>query len=262
MMRAREPAVAGMFYPEDPAALRRTVQGYLDAADARPGAAPKAIVVPHAGYVYSGPIAASAYARLLPRRGEITRVILLGPSHRVPFQGLARTGVERFLTPLGGVTVDPEAYALLDDLPQVRLFEAPFEGEHCLEVQLPFLQACLDDFRIVPFVVGDAETEEVAQVIERLWGGDETLILVSSDLSHYLDYDSARSSDVQTSRAIEALEPNAIGHHQACGCMPLRGLLRAAQRRGLQARTLDLRSSGDTAGPRSRVVGYGAYAFS
>jgi AmmeMemoRadiSam system protein B len=255
-----------MFYPGDPAELRRMVQRFL--AGAGPGTArealvvPKALVAPHAGYVYSGPVAGSAYARLAPGRDRIRRVVLLGPSHRVPFQGLARTAAKRFLTPLGAVGVDLDAYAAVDDLPQVRLFEAPFDGEHCLEVQLPFLQTALADFHIVPFIVGEAETEKVAEVIARLWGGDETLILVSSDLSHYLDYDSARTIDVQTSGAIEALDPGAIGRDQACGRNPLRGLLREAARHGLSGRTLDLRSSGDTAGPRDRVVGYGAYAFS
>jgi hypothetical protein len=251
-----------MFYPADAEELRRMVEGWLQAVDTDLADQPKAIVAPHAGFVYSGPIAASAYARIASRRNSISRVVLLGPSHRVPFQGLARTGVGHFLTPLGPVPVDLDAYALVDDLPQVRLFEAPFDGEHCLEVQLPFLQLTLARFRIVPFIVGEADTEEVATVIARLWGGDETLIVVSSDLSHYLDYDSARAIDVQTSRAIEALRPEAIGLHQACGRNPLKGLLREAERHGLRGRTLDLRSSGDTAGPRSRVVGYGAYAFS
>jgi AmmeMemoRadiSam system protein B len=258
----RQPAVAGLFYPADPEELRESVLGFLSAAKIEQDKAPKAIVAPHAGYVYSGPVAGSAYAELAARSSAVKRVVLLGPSHRVPFEGLAYSAADRFLTPLATIPVDREAFDLVSDLPQVSQMEAPFEGEHCLEVQLPFLQLVLDDFRIVPFLVGDAETDEVAEVLERLWGGAETLIVISSDLSHYLDYESARRIDTQTSRAIEALRPEAIGYNQACGRNPLNGLLREAQRHRLHARTLDLRSSGDTAGPRNQVVGYGAYAFS
>jgi len=266
---ARRPNVAGMFYPSDAQALTTAVRSFLadaaSAASARAGAAeavaPKAIVAPHAGYQYSGPIAGSAYAALAARAGEISRVVLLGPSHRVPFVGLACSAADTFLTPLGPIRVDQTALAAIADLPQVRRYEAPFEGEHCLEVQFPFLQLLLADFSIVPLLVGDASAEEVAAVIERLWGGPETLIVVSSDLSHYLDYDSARAIDAATTRAIEGLQPEAIGHAQACGRNPLNGLLAVAKRRGLHARTLDLRNSGDTAGPRSQVVGYGAYVI-
>jgi len=270
--RSREAMVAGMFYPADARELRRAVRSFLAAAEtARAGTdrteTPKALVVPHAGYIYSGPIAGSAYAQLAARAGELSRIVLLGPSHRVPFTGLAYSAAATFLTPLGAVPVDQEAYAEVRDLPQVRCYEAPFDGEHCLEVQLPFLQLSLEAFRIIPFLVGAAATEatgteEVAQVIARLWGGEETLILVSSDLSHYLDYEQTVAMDTETTRAIESLRPEAITPTQACGHIPLGGLLREAQRRGLKARTLDLRNSGNTAGPRDRVVGYGAYAFS
>ena len=236
-----------MFYPADEDELRREVRAFLGSAKVDRASTPKAIVAPHAGYVYSGPVAGSAYAQLAARADEISRVVLFGPSHRVFFTGLAYSAAETFLTPLGPVPVDRTAYEAVRDLPQVRQYETPFEGEHCLEVQLPFLQLTLEGFRIVPFLVGDAGAEEVAQVMERLWGGDETLMVVSSDLSHYLDY--------------EDLRPEAIGYNQACGRNPLNGLLRAAQLHGLVARTLDLRNSGDTAGPRDQVVGYGAYAF-
>ncbi len=261
MTSVRQPAVAGTFYPADARELRQTVQGYLRAASSSSDEAPKAIVAPHAGYIYSGPVAASAYRSLAPLSDIVSRVVLLGPSHRVAFRGLAFSAAESFLTPLGAVPVDRDALGLVSDLDQVRQYEAPFAGEHCLEVQLPFLQSVLSDFSIVPLLVGDATTDEVAEVIERLWGGEETLIVVSSDLSHYLDYDSARAIDAETSRAIESLRPDAISHHQACGRNPLNGLLREAKRHGLRARTLDLRNSGDTAGPRNQVVGYGAYAF-
>ncbi len=261
MTSVRQPAVAGTFYPADARELQRTVKGYLRAASTSNAEAPKAIVAPHAGYIYSGPVAASAYRSLAPLADVVSRVVLLGPSHRVAFRGLASSAAESFLTPLGAVPVDRDALGLIGDLAQVRQYEAPFVGEHCLEVQLPFLQSVLSGFSIVPLLVGDATTDEVAEVIERLWGGDETLIVVSSDLSHYLDYDSARTIDAETSRAIESLRPDAISHHQACGRNPLNGLLREAKRHGLRARTLDLRNSGDTAGPRNQVVGYGAYAF-
>ncbi len=261
MASIRKPAVAGMFYPADAEELRREVLSFLEDAKASQAGAPKAIVAPHAGYIYSGPVAGSAYARLVPGAQDISRVVLFGPSHRVPFSGLAYSAAETFLTPLGPVSVDQASFAAVQDLPQVRQYEAPFNGEHCLEVQLPFLQMTLKSFRIVPFLVGDAPAAEVAQVMERLWGGDETLIVISSDLSHYLDYDSARAIDTETSRAIENLRPEAISHNQACGRNPLNGLLREAKRHGLHARTLDLRNSGDTAGPRTQVVGYGAYEF-
>jgi hypothetical protein len=261
MANVRYPNVAGMFYPADAQELEESVRTYLTLAKTDHTPSPKAIVAPHAGYVYSGPVAGSAYAQLMEHGGDISRVILLGPSHRVPFSGLAYSEAEQFLTPLGAVAVDRQAYGEVADLPQVRAFEAPFDGEHCLEVQLPFLQLVLEHFRVVPFLVGDASTEEVAEVIGRLWGGEETLIVISSDLSHYLDYEGARRIDAETSRAIEALHPEEISQHQACGRNPLSGLLREAQRHGLRARTLDLRNSGDTAGPRDRVVGYGAYAF-
>jgi AmmeMemoRadiSam system protein B len=221
----------------------------------------KALVVPHAGYVYSGPVAASAYALLASLRDRIRRVVLLGPSHRVGFEGLAASSADAFETPLGRVEIDAEAVERALLLPQVRRLDAAHAQEHSLEVQLPFLQRVLSDFRLVPLVVGDATPAEVAEVIETLWGGAETLLVVSSDLSHYLPYEQAKALDRATTQAIENLDPEAIGEDQACGRLPVQGLLLAARRHGLHARTLDLRSSGDTAGSRDAVVGYGAYAF-
>lgn len=261
MASIRRPAVAGMFYPADAAVLRSTVTALLAAAGVH-GDPPKALVVPHAGYVYSGPVAASAYACLAPLRGRITRVVLLGPAHRVWFQGLALPSDDAFATPLGVVRVDLAAAASLSDLPQVRVFDAPHADEHGLEVHLPFLQVALDEFAIVPLVVGEAASVDVAEVIDRLWGGPETLVVVSSDLSHYLDYAAARRLDAATTAHVEALRDDALGNDSACGRVPLAGLLRVARRRGLAVTTLDLRNSGDTAGPKDRVVGYGAYAFS
>ena len=265
MSALRHPNVAGLFYPADARTLEAEVRAFVRAGQAHAGAVsapmPKALIAPHAGYIYSGPVAGSAYAQLLAGAAGIRRVVLLGPSHRLAFYGLAYSQARAFLTPLGQVPVDLAAYQALADLPQARPYEVPFQGEHCLEVQLPFLQMILDDFSLVPFLVGEATTTEVAEVLERLWGGDETLIVVSSDLSHYLDYASAQRLDRATSQAIANLDPAAIGDDQACGRNPVKGLLQAARQHGLQSRILDLRNSGDTAGSRDRVVGYGAFAF-
>lgn len=260
MLQIRRPAVAGLFYPGHPRELKHMVDGYLSAVSLDE-APPKALIVPHAGYVYSGPIAATAYATLAKARGTISRVVLLGPAHRVPFRGLAASSADRFETPLGAVELDRAAIDLVLELPQVRLLDEAHQLEHSLEVQLPFLQETLDHFSLVPLVVGDATADQVAEVLDRLWGGPETLIVVSSDLSHYHSYEAARRLDAATTAAIEALRPEDIGYEQACGRNPVNGLLALAKRRGLRARTLDLRSSGDTAGPRDQVVGYGAYVF-
>lgn len=264
MQQIRQPAVAGMFYSNRPEALRADVERYIHDSARRAGAqhaAPKAIIAPHAGYIYSGPVAGSAYAAIGERAARIHRVVLLGPAHRWPFRGLAYPAADAFETPLGRVPVDRDALAQIAELAQVQPLDAAFDGEHCLEVQLPFLQTLLGDFRVVPLLVGSAEGGDVAEALERLWGGDETLIVISSDLSHYLGYDAARRIDTRTSEAICALRPETIQAEQACGRNPIAGLLKQAQRHGLQAELLDLRSSGDTAGPRDRVVGYGAYVF-
>jgi len=254
----RPAAVAGLFYPASPAELRRHVDELLaDAAADEPPPAPKALIAPHAGYVYSGPIAARAFAQLAGHAGRIRRVVLLGPVHRVPVRGLALPGTERFATPLGEVAVDSAAAAELRGLPQAVDSARVHADEHSLEVQLPFLQRLLGEFSLLPLAVGDATAAEVAAVLDLLWGGDETLIVVSSDLSHYLPYDTARRVDRATVERIVALEPG-LDHEQACGATPINGLLLAARRRGLTADLLDLRNSGDTAGDRQRVVGYAA----
>jgi MEMO1 family protein len=262
METRRPPAVAGTFYPADPEELRSVVQALLKPAlVSASGPAPKAIIAPHAGYVYSGPIAATAYARLWQMRDTIRRVVLVGPSHRVPFGGLAASSADLFSTPLGDIPVDREALTGILDLRQVQVVDAAHAWEHSLEVQLPFLQEILPRFSLVPLVAGDASPNEVAEVMERLWDGPETVIVVSSDLSHYHDYETARRMDRHTSGAIELLQPEAIDYEQACGRIPITGLLVAARVHGLSAATLDMRNSGDTAGPRDQVVGYGAYAF-
>lgn len=260
MAAIRQPAVSGLFYPDDAQTLRRTVEGFL--AEAKPGGElPKAIIAPHAGYIYSGPVAASVYARLAAGRSVIRRVVLLGPSHRVPFQGLAVSSAGSFRTPLGDIPLDREAIDDLADLPQVVRLEAAHADEHSLEVQLPFLQLLLEAFTLVPLVVGDVRGEAVAEVLARLWGGPETLIVISSDLSHYHDYQTARAMDRATSQAIVSLHPEALDYDDACGRIPVAGLLLQVQRLGLQGELIDLRNSGDTAGSKDRVVGYGAYAF-
>jgi AmmeMemoRadiSam system protein B len=259
-MEVRRPAVAGAFYPADPARLRADVDRLLAGIRVEPGPAPKALIVPHAGYVYSGPIAAAAYARLRPVAEQIRRVILLGPAHRMLIRGLALPGARAFATPLGVVAIDEEAAAAARRLPHVVDSAAAHADEHALEVQLPFLQRVLPDFKLVPFVVGDATAEMTAEVLDALWGGPETLIVVSSDLSHYHAYRDAQAIDRATVARILALR-NDLDHEEACGATPINGLLCAAQRRGLAAELLDLRNSGDTAGDRARVVGYAAFDF-
>ena len=258
MIRVRPPAVADMFYPGDPHQLREVVRSYLD----RPVLsedAPKGLIVPHAGYVYSGPVAGTAYAHLKPLRKKIRRVLLLGPSHRVPLRGLALPDADAFESPLGQVPVEAETARRLLELPQVEIDGRAHALEHSLEVQIPFLQESLEEFGLLPLVVGDADPEEVREVIEVFWNGEETLVVVSSDLSHYHDYDTARRIDQETSRSIEEKQAERLRSDLACGYIPIQGLLLAARRRDLRVMKVDLRNSGDTAGSRDQVVGYGAY---
>jgi AmmeMemoRadiSam system protein B len=264
--RVRPAAVAGMFYPGSAGELRSTIETLLAEVPPRDGAPspqapeapPKAIIAPHAGYVYSGPIAASAFQAIASR--PITRVVLLGPAHFVPILGMALPGAEYFETPLGQIKVEPEGAGASLRLPQVRIYPEAHAREHSLEVELPFLQMLFGDFALVPLVVGEADGEEVAEVLDRLWGGDETAIVISSDLSHYLPYETAQRADRQTADDILALA-GPLHSRQACGAMPINGLLAAARKRGLTPELLDLRNSADTAGDPSRVVGYGAFAF-
>lgn len=260
MNAIRPPAVAGMFYPASPASLRADVDRLLAAAPASTMAQPKALIVPHAGYIYSGPTAARAYAALAPWRATIRRVVLLGPTHRVAVRGLALPASEAFATPLGEVRVDAAARAAIAGLPQVVVSETAHAREHSLEVHLPFLQRALDDFSLLPLAVGQASPEAVAEVLERLWGGPETLLVISSDLSHFLPYATAQQVDGETCRHILDLAAD-VDPQQACGAFPVNGLLLAAQRHGLRPSLLDLCNSGDTAGDRQRVVGYAAFAF-
>lgn len=256
----RRPAVAGLFYPGDRDALARNVSDLLASASTPDAPVPKAIIAPHAGYIYSGPIAANAYARLRPARSTITRVVLLGPTHRVAVRGLALPAAARFATPLGAVDLDQEGIALLRGLPQVVVSDDAHALEHSLEVHVPFLQTVLEDFKLVPLAVGHADPEDVAEVLDALWGGPETLIVVSSDLSHYLTYGEAQAIDRATCDAVLELRSD-IDHEHACGATPVSGLAVAARRRHLKPELIDVRNSGDTAGDKSRVVGYASFAF-
>src|SRR5512139_2361610 len=261
MPTIRPAAVAGLFYPGDSTELKRTVAGLLaNAPAAEAMCAPKALIVPHAGYIYSGAVAASAYARLGGLRGRIRRVVLLGPTHRVPVRGLALPEADRFATPLGEVQLDRAGMQAIAGLPQVVKSAAAHQMEHSLEVQLPFLQQVLGDFQLLPLAVGEATAAEVAEVLERLWGGDETLIVISSDLSHFLPDAVARQVDGGTVDAILALDSH-LNHEQACGATPINGLLLAVRKHGLHPVLLDVCNSSDTAGEPERVVGYAAFAF-
>jgi len=261
MQTIRPAAVAGLFYPDSPIALKHTLSGLLaNARAAKLPCPPKALIVPHAGYIYSGAVAASAYALLGELRGRIRRVVLAGPTHRVYVRGLALPEADRFATPLGELPLDRAGMQQLKDLPQVIRSDAAHQLEHSLEVQLPFLQQVLGDFQLLPLAVGEATAAEVAEVLERVWGGGETLIVISSDLSHFLPDAAARKVDGATVNAILALSPQ-LNHEQACGATPINGLLLAARQHGLRPVLLDVCNSSDTAGDPGRVVGYAAFAF-
>ncbi|MDH3690825.1 MAG: AmmeMemoRadiSam system protein B [Gammaproteobacteria bacterium] len=262
MSTVRQPAVAGLFYPDDPDLLRQQISQFLQVA-AKDNPAPKAVIAPHAGYIYSGPVAGSAYAAVSKLRNQVNRVVLLGPAHRVHVRGFATVSAGAFRTPLGDSPVDVETIqALTADFPFVQVMDNAHAQEHSLEVHIPFLQETINEFALVPLLVGDASPQQVDAILQRLWGGPETLIVISSDLSHYHPYVTAVEIDLRTTEAIQALAPEAITHEQACGRIPVCGLLREARSRGMTVTTIDLRNSGDTAGPRDRVVGYGSYLFS
>ena len=257
----RPAAVAGAFYPGNALQLAQQVDALLAHAE-DPHVRPKALIVPHAGYIYSGPVAATAYAAVAAMDPKPTKVVLLGPSHHVGFAGLALPGVTALATPLGLVEVDQGLVEAVQQFPFVGQSALAHKREHSLEVQLPFLQRALGTFTVLPLVVGHAKARDVAAVLSAVWGGEETLIVVSSDLSHYLSFEEARAIDAQTAERIGALDETALAAEQACGAEPVRGLLVAAREHSLAVRVLDLRNSGETAGNRQRVVGYGAFAFS
>jgi AmmeMemoRadiSam system protein B len=259
----RPPAVAGMFYPDEPEELKSMLSELLKQevpSDRASAKAPKVLLVPHAGYIYSGRTAARAYASLIPFAAQIQRVVVLGPCHRAAVQGIALPASEAFLTPLGSVRIDQDAIAAIRALPGVCVHPNAHALEHSLEVQLPFLQTVLGDFSLVPLAVGDADIATVSQVIEILWGGPETLFVVSSDLSHYHVYTDANAIDTETIKEILALCAEIVPE-QACGAFPLNGMLHVAAQRHLKPRLIERCNSGDTAGDKSRVVGYCSIAF-
>ncbi len=261
-MNIRNPAVAGAFYPGNTSELDIAIETYLDNSETQAIATkPRALIVPHAGYIYSGPIAASAYTQLIPFAQQISKVVLLGPSHKIPLLGIASSSYDFFQTPLGEIPLDRKIIDQLDQLPFVQAYDDAHAQEHSLEVQLPFLQKILPRFTLIPLVIGQAEDQQVSEVIEKLWQEEDTLFLISSDLSHFLDYQRARECDKATNTAISAFNPEKIHYEQACGRSAIAGLLLSAQKHHLNVQTLDLRNSGDTAGSKDRVVGYGAWVF-
>lgn len=260
--KVRQGAVAGQFYPAEAVALRREVDALLDTVPQSDEPAPKAVIAPHAGFMFSGGVAATAYARLRPANGRIRRVVILGPSHFVPIRGLAASSADWFETPLGRLRVDASGLATALDFPSVEVVDAAHVREHSIETQLPFIQRVLgDDVTIVPLVVGDASASTVGQILAALWGDDETAIAISSDLSHFHDEHTAQTLDQATAQAIEGLRGDEIGPRNACGFVPVAGLLWNAQRRGGAVRTLELRTSADAGAPPDSVVGYGAFTF-
>lgn len=259
MSTVRSPAVAGTFYPKDQQLLIDAVDNLLT-EDSSEQPCPKVIIAPHAGYIYSGSVAAAAYRRLANRSQDITRVVLLGPSHKVAFQGIAASSAAKFSSPLGEIPLAVETIKILAAMKSIVMLDQAHAQEHSLEVHLPFLQRALGAFELVPLVVGNANKQAVAELLEKLWGGDETLIVISSDLSHYHDYAEAQRLDSATSEKILTLQDNLNGK-EACGCKPLNGLLYLAAREGMKIEQIALKNSGDTAGSKDRVVGYGSYVI-
>ncbi len=262
MVKTHKPVVAGTFYPDNPDLLKQMLKQFLSNVPAS-DKQPKAIIAPHAGYIYSGSIAASVYARLCSAKQGITRVVLIGPSHRIGFQGLALSTAGQFLTPLGIIAVDTEAVKKISEYPFAQYMDQAYDQEHSLEVHLPFLQSVLDTFTLIPVIAGNALAEQICQLIELFWDDPETFIVISSDLSHFLDYATAQKKDKNTSTLIEQLHYEKLNGHSACGCVPISGLLALARKKNLPVKTVDLRNSGDTAGSehKNRVVGYGAYVI-
>ncbi len=262
MVNIRQTAVAGTFYPADKADLKIMLNRYLNDAP-KAEKVPKAIIVPHAGYIYSGSIAAAAYVRLTSNTQRFSKVLLIGPSHRVAFHGLALTTADQFITPLGQIAIDTVAVEEINKLDFVDYLDQAHALEHSLEVQLPFLQTVLQDFSLIPVVAGDATADQVCQLIEMFWEQDDVLVVISSDLSHFHDYQTAQVLDQKTSEIIEQLQYEKLDSYSACGKVPVSGLMKLAEKNKLQIKTIDLRNSGDTAGSAdmNRVVGYGAYVI-
>ena len=258
----RPPAVSGLFYPDNPATLGKAVDSYLQSGISATTPPPRALIAPHAGYRYSGPVAGSAYRSVQSMAGQITSAIILGPSHHVYFEGIARSGADAFATPLGTMPVDREAESMLDALSFVTVLPEAHRKEHGLEVHLPFLQVLFGDISILPLVVGACDGTEVAQVLDTLAPGPETLVVISSDLSHHHPYAEAKAIDSETAQSIMEGRAQDLSSRRACGYLPIQGLLLSSLAKGLTPTCVDLRNSGDTEGDRSQVVGYGAFVFS
>jgi hypothetical protein len=257
----RQPAVAGLFYPDDAGALRDLIAGFLGDPPPDDAESPKAVIAPHAGFRFSGPTAGHAYRALLPRRGTVERVVVVGPAHRVRLSGVGLSSARAWATPLGNLELDISTCADLSELPGVVVSDAAHAPEHSIEVHLPFVREVFGEVPIVPLVVGGTDRNQVASVLDAVWGGPETAIVVSSDLSHYLDDTSARVRDRATSHAIVEARAADVGPHEACGFLPIGGLLTSALRHRLGLRPLSLTTSADTAGEPTRVVGYGSFAL-
>ncbi len=256
----RPPAVAGSFYPRGPKELKATVDALLSQAETSRQAGPLGLIAPHAGYMYSGPVAANAFAPVAASGNVFERVLLIGPPHYVPVSGVAAPSAGAFATPLGEVEVDRDAIAALIEAGLVTIDDRAHAPEHSLEVELPFLQAVLGRFTVIPLLIGDAAPEHVAAIVGAALD-ERSLLVVSTDLSHYLDYASARVRDVATAETIEQLDFTRLGPQDACGFAALNGALCAGRQEHWGIKRFDLRNSGDTSGDRRRVVGYGAWAF-
>ena len=256
----RPTAVAGSFYPKQASELNTLLDKYLSLETVKI-ASPKAIIAPHAGYIYSGETAASIYSNIEQIKDKVRRVVLLGPTHRVYVKGIALPSNTHFASPLGNVSIDTQSLNKISKHSFVDYIDEAHAQEHSLEVHIPFLQKVLNNFVLLPILVGEASPGQVAIILNELWGGEETLIVISSDLSHFLDYETAAKTDNKTTQLIENFDYEHIGSKQACGCMPMRGLLKLAQEKNMSIQTVDVRNSGDTAGTKDRVVGYGAYAL-
>ena len=256
----RQPAVAGTFYPDDSVELETVIKNFI-ANNQKTGPVPKAIIAPHAGYIYSAPVAASVYSIFQNASNDIRKIVIFGPAHRLPFDGLAIPSVEQFATPLGTIALDTMSLKTLEDNQLAIVLDKAHEYEHCLEVQLPFLQTLFDSFTLTPVLVGHCDASRVEQALELLWGDQQTLIIISSDLSHYHSYEDAKVLDQRATLAIEQLDSDTLDANLACGSIAINGLLKVAKKHRLKAETIDVRNSGDTAGPQEQVVGYGAYAF-
>lgn len=257
--KVRPPAVAGSFYPAASKQLKAEIDTLFAQAKLPPTSNLAGVIAPHAGYMYSGPVAASAFAPV--KAAAFRRVLLIGPPHYVPVGGVAAPSSTAFATPFGEIPIDRDAIAALVQAGLVGIDDRAHAPEHALEVELPFLQALLGRFTLIPLLVGEAAPEQTAAIIDAVLD-DRTILVVSTDLSHYLDYATAQARDLATAQAIEELEFDRLGPYDACGYAALNGALCGARRRNWRIERLDLRNSGDTSGDRSRVVGYGAWAFS